>query len=163
VAKDRENKKKRLKKARETDRKEKKAKKEAVFRSHAAKEQDKILKNIRITRSTITIDNEDERITIDDLLFPIDDLPLPIDDLPPVDDLPSPSTAPATLGNRSKRARAGTIDYRALAGLSRTREEIERLNQEAERKKKAKATEIALRSPVKKKSRFVNAKAFEKK
>jgi hypothetical protein len=127
VAKDRENKKERLKKARETDKKEEKIRKEAktkkktVFRSHAAKEQDEILKNTRITRSAITIDNENERITIDDL-------PFPIDDLPPVDDLLSLSTAPAVLGNRSKRARAGTVDYRALAGLSRTREEIERLN-----------------------------------
>jgi hypothetical protein len=63
----------------------------------------------------------------------------------------------------ARNARAGTVDYRALAGLSRTREEIERLNQEAERKKKAKAAEMALRSPVKKKSRFVDAKAFERK
>jgi hypothetical protein len=47
--------------------------------------------------------------------------------------------------------------------LSRTREEIERLNQETERKKKAKAAEMALRSPVKKKSRFVDTKAFERK
>jgi hypothetical protein len=109
VAKDRENKEKRLKKARETDKKEEKIRKEAVFRSHAAaalkieaaKEQDKILKDIRITRSVITIDNEDEKDTIDDLSFPIDDLPpvddppFPIDDLPLVDDLPPPSTAPA--------------------------------------------------------------------
>jgi hypothetical protein len=63
----------------------------------------------------------------------------------------------------ARNARAGTVDYRALAGLSRTMEEIERLNQEAERKKKAKAAEMALRSPVKKKSRFVDAKAFERK
>jgi hypothetical protein len=70
VAKNRENKKKRLKKAREADRKEKKAKKETVLRLHAAtaleieaaKEQDKILKNTKITRSAITIDNEDEKI-----------------------------------------------------------------------------------------------------
>ena len=120
----------------------------------AAKEQDKILEDTRITRSAITIDDENEEITIDDL-------PLPIDDLPPVDDLLPPSTAPTALGGRSKRARAGTVDYRALAGLSRTREEIERLNQEAERKKKAKAAEMALRSPVKKKSRFVDAKAIQ--
>jgi hypothetical protein len=156
VAKDRENKEERLRKARETDRKEEETRKKAVFRSHAAKEQDEILENTKTTRSAITIDNEDEGITIDDL-------PLPIDDLPPVDDLPPPSTAPAALGNRSKRARAGTVDYRALAGLSRTREEIERLNQETERKKKAKAAEMALRSPVKKKSRFIDAKAFERK
>jgi hypothetical protein len=171
MAKDREDKEERLRKAREADRKEEEARKEAVFRSHAAaKEQDEILEDTRTTRSAITIDNEDEGITIDDLplpiddlSLPIDDLPLSIDDLPPVDDLPPPSTAPVALGGRSKRARAGTVDYRALAGLSRTREEIERLNQEAERKKKAKAAEMALRSPVKKKSRFVDAKAFERK
>jgi hypothetical protein len=151
VAKDREDKEERLRKAREADRKEEEARKEAVFRSHAAaaleieaaKEQDEILEDTRTTRSAITIDNEDEEVTIDDL--------------------PPSSTAPAALGGRSKRARAGTVDYRALAGLSRTREEIERLNQEAERKKKAKAAEMALRSPVKKKSRFIDAKAFERK
>jgi hypothetical protein len=38
VAKDREDKEERLRKAREADRKEEKAKKETVFRSHAAKE-----------------------------------------------------------------------------------------------------------------------------
>jgi hypothetical protein len=82
-----------------------------------------------------------------------------------IDDLPPPSTAPAALGGRSKRARASTVNYRELAGITtrRTREEIERLNQEAERKKKEKAAEMALRSPVKKKSRFVDAKAFERK
>jgi hypothetical protein len=47
--------------------------------------------------------------------------------------------------------------------LSRIREEIKRLNQKAERKKKAKAAEMALRSLVKKKSRFIDAKAFERK
>jgi hypothetical protein len=109
VAKDRENKKERLRKAREADRKEKEVRKKAIFRLHAAaKEQDKILENIRITRLVTTIDNENEEVTIDDL--------------PPF------STAPIALGGRSKRARAGTVDYRALAGLSRTREEIERLN-----------------------------------
>jgi hypothetical protein len=116
VAKNREDKKERLRKAREADRKEKEARKETVLRLHAAtaleieaaKEQDEILENTRTTRSAITIDNEDEKITIDDL--------------------PLFSTAPAALGGRSKRARAGTVDYRALAGLSRTREEIERLN-----------------------------------
>jgi hypothetical protein len=132
VAKDREDKEERLRKAREADRKEEEARKEAVFRSHAAakeqdeeavfrshaaaKEQDEILENTRTTRSATTIDDEDEEVTIDDL----------------PEDLPPPSTAPAALGGRSKRARAGTVDYRALAGLSRTREEIERLNQEAE-------------------------------
>jgi hypothetical protein len=158
VAKDRENKEERLRKARETDRKEEEARKEAVFRSHAAatleikgaKEQDEILKDTRTTRSAITIDNKDEEVTIDDLSLPVDDLP------------PS-STAPAALGSRSKRVRAGTVDYRALAGLSRTREEIERLNQKAERRKKAKAAEMVLRSPVKKKSRFIDTKAFERK
>jgi hypothetical protein len=81
-----------------------------------------------------------------------------------IDDLPPPSTAPAALGGRSKRARASTVNYRELAGITtpRTREEIERLNQEAERKKE-KAAEMALRSPVKKKSRFVDAKAFQRK
>jgi IgA-specific serine endopeptidase len=161
MAKDREDKEERLRKAREADRKEEEARKEearkeeareeAVFRSHAAaaleieaaKEQDEILEDTRTTRSAITIDDEDEEVTIDDL--------------------PPSSTAPAALGSRSKRARAGTVDYRALAGLSRTREEIECLNQEAERKKKAKAAKMALRSPVKKKSRFIDAKAFERK
>jgi hypothetical protein len=104
----------------QSPKKKEKVRKEAIFRSHAAKKQDKILKDIKITRSAITIDNEDEGITIDDLS--------PIDNLPPVDDLLPFSTAPAALGNRSKRARAGTVDYRALARLSRTREEIERLN-----------------------------------
>jgi hypothetical protein len=74
--------------------------KEAVFRSHVAaaleiettKEQDEILEDTRLTRLAITIDDKDEEITIDDLL--------------PVDDLLSPSTSPATIGNRSKRARA---------------------------------------------------------
>jgi hypothetical protein len=123
MAKDREDKEERLRKAREADRKEeearKEARKEAVFRSHAAaaleieaaKEQDEILEDTRTTRSAIIIDDEDEEVTIDDL--------------------PPSSTAPAALGGRSKRARAGTVDYRALAGLSRTREEIECLNQEA--------------------------------
>jgi hypothetical protein len=97
VAKDREDKEERLRKAREADRKEEEARKEAVFRSHAAKEQDEILEDTRTTRSAITIDNEDEGITIDDL-------PLPIDDLPPVDDLPPPSTAPASVLNRSNRS-----------------------------------------------------------
>jgi hypothetical protein len=151
MAKDREDKEERLRKAREADRKEEEARKEAVFRSHAAaKEQDEILEDTRTTRSATTIGDEEEEVTIDDLP-------------PSVDNLPPSSTAPAALGGRSKRARAGTVDYRALAGLSRTREEIERLNQEAERKKKAKAAEMALRSPVKKKSRFVDAKAFERK
>jgi hypothetical protein len=144
VAKDRENKEKRLKKAREADKKEEKIRKETIFRSYAAatlkietaKKQNEILENTKITRSVITIDNENEKNTIDDLPFPIDDLPFPIDDLPPVDDLPPPSTAPTALGNRSKRARADTVDYRALAKLSRTREKIERLNQETERKKR---------------------------
>jgi hypothetical protein len=124
VAKDREDKEERLRKAREADGKEEKARKKAVFRLYAAavleieavKEQDEILENTRTTRSAITIDDEDEEITIDDL--------------------PPSSTAPAALGGRSKRARAGTVDYRALAGLSRTREEIERLNQEAEGRKR---------------------------
>jgi hypothetical protein len=84
---------------------------EAALEIEAAKEQDEILEDTRTTRSAITIDNEDEEVTIDDL--------------------PPSSTAPAALGGRSKRARAGTVDYRALAGLSRTREEIECLNQEA--------------------------------
>jgi hypothetical protein len=122
VAKDRENKEKRLRKARETDKKEKKVKKKAIFRLHAAvtlkieaaKKQDEILENIKITRSVITIDNKDEKITIDDL--------------PPVDDISPPSTAPIVFDSRSKRARAGIIDYRALARLSRIREKIERLN-----------------------------------
>jgi chromosome segregation ATPase len=150
MAKDREDKEERLKKARETDKKEEKVKKEAVFRLHAAaKKQDEILEDTRITRLAITIDDEDEKITIDDL--------------PPIDNLPPLSIAPAALGGRSKRARAGTIDYRAFTELSRTKEEIERLNQKAERKKKAKAAEIALRSPIKKKSRFVDTKAFERK
>jgi hypothetical protein len=144
MAKDRENKEERLKKAREADRKKKKIKKKTVFRLHAAaKKQDKILEDTRITRSAITIDNKDEKIIIDDL--------------------PPSSTAPIALGNRSKRARAGTVDYRALTRLSRIREEIKRLNQKIERKKKAKAVEMALRSPIKKKSRFVDAKTFEKK
>jgi hypothetical protein len=77
--------------------------KEAVFRSHAAvaleiettKEQNEILEDIRSTRLVITIDNEDEEITIDDLL--------PVDDLLPL------STAPAVLGDRSKRARAPVL------------------------------------------------------
>jgi hypothetical protein len=116
---------------------------QALLEIEAAKKQDEILENIKITRSAITIDDEDEEITIDDL--------------PPF------STAPVALGGGSKRARAGIIDYRALAELSRTREKIERLNREAERKKKAKAAEMALRSPVKKKSRFIDAKAFERK
>jgi hypothetical protein len=153
VTKNRENKEKRLKKARETDRKEEKVKKKAIFRLHAAtaleietaKKQDKILENIRTTRLAITIDNKNEKITIDDL--------------------PPSSTAPAALGNRSKRARASTINYRELAEITtrRTKEKIERLNQKTERKKKEKAVKIALRSPVKKKSRFVDAKAFERK
>jgi hypothetical protein len=48
--------------------------------------------------------------------------------------------------------RASTVNYRKLAGITtrRIKEEIERLNQKAERKKKEKATKIALRSPVKK-------------
>ena len=154
---------KRLRKAREIDRKKKKVRKKAVFRSYAAatleietaKEQDEILEDTRITRSAITIDDKEEEITIDDLS--------PVDDLPSVDDLPPLSTTPAALGGRSKRARVGTVDYRALAGLSRTREEIERLNQKIERKKKAKAAEMVLRSPVKKKSRFIDAKTFERK
>jgi hypothetical protein len=111
VAKDRENKEKRLRKAREADRKEKKA----VFRLYAAaKEQDKILENTKITRSATTIDNEDEEVTIDDLS----------EDLPPL------STAPAALGDRSKRARANTINYRELAGITtrRIKKEIECLN-----------------------------------
>jgi hypothetical protein len=116
---------------------------EAALEIETAKEQNKILEDTRTTRSAITIDNEDEEVTIDDL--------------------PPSSTAPTALGNRSKRARAGTIDYRALAKLSRTRKEIERLNQKAEREKKAKAAEMALRSPVKKKSRFIDTKAFERK
>jgi hypothetical protein len=105
---------------------------EAALEIEAAKEQDEILEDTRITRSAITIDDEDEEITIDDL--------------------PPPSTAPAALGGRSKRARASTVNYRKLAGITtrRTRKEIERLNQEAERKKKEKAAEMALRSPVKK-------------
>jgi hypothetical protein len=151
VAKDREDKEERLRKAREADGKEEKARKKAVFRLYAAavleieavKEQDEILENTRTTRSAITIDDEGEEITIDDL--------------------PPSSTAPAALGGHSKHARAGTVDYRAPAGLSRTREEIERLNQKAVRKKKAKAAEMALRSPVKKKSRFIDAKALERK
>jgi hypothetical protein len=152
MAKDREDKEKaRKEEARKEKAKKEEAREEAVFRSHAAaaleieaaKEQDEILEDTRTTRSAIIIDDEDEEVTIDDL---------------------SPSsTAPAALGGRSKRARADTVDYRALAGLSRTREEIECLNQEAERKKKAKAAEMALRSPVKKKSRFIDAKAFERK
>jgi hypothetical protein len=116
VAKDRENKEERLKKAREADRKEEEIRKEAVFRLHAAatleietaKEQNEILKNIRITRLAITIDNKDEEVTIDDV--------------------PPSSIAPAALGNHSKRSRIGTVDYRALAKLSRIREEIKRLN-----------------------------------
>jgi hypothetical protein len=140
-----------------------KKKKKTIFRLHATaalkieavKEQNKILENIKITRLAITIDNEDKEIIINDLPF--------VDDLPPVDDLSPLSTAPAILDGRSKRARAGTIDYRALTRLSRIREEIERLNQETERKKKAKTAEMALRSPVKKKSRFIDAKAFERK
>ena len=47
--------------------------------------------------------------------------------------------------------------------MSRIRKEIEHLNQKTERKKKAKAAEMALRLPVKKKSRFIDAKAFERK
>jgi hypothetical protein len=116
VTKNREDKKEKLRKAREADKKEKETRKETILRLHAAtaleietaKKQDEILENTRITRSAITIDNENEKITIDDL--------------------PPSSTAPVALGSRSKRARAGTIDYRTLAGLSRTREEIERLN-----------------------------------
>jgi hypothetical protein len=111
VAKDRENKEKRLRKAREADRKEKKA----VFRSHAAaKEQDKILENTRITRSATTIDDEDEEVTIDDLS----------------EDLPFLSIAPVALGDRSKYARVSTVNYRELAGIitRRIREEIECLN-----------------------------------
>jgi hypothetical protein len=79
--------------------------------------------------------------------------------------LPPSSTAPAVLDDHSKQARASTVNYWELAGISTccTREEIESLNQEAERKKKEKAAEIALRSPVKKKSRFINIKVFERK
>ncbi len=151
MAKDREDKKERLRKARETDRKEKEIRKEAVFRLYtaaaleieAAKKQDEILENTRITKSAITIDDKDEEVTLDDLLLS--------------------SPASVILGNRSKRARVDTIDYRALAGLSRTREKIERLNQEIERKKKAKTVEIVLKSPIKKKSRFVDTKTFERK
>jgi hypothetical protein len=150
VAKDREDKEKRLRKAREIDKKEEKV------RNEAAKKQDKILEDTRTTRLAITIDDEDEEITIDNL-------PLLIDDLLPVDDLLPSSTAPAALGGRSKRARAGTVDYRAFAGLSRTRKKIERLNQKTKRKKKAKTTKMALKSPVKKKSRFIDTKAFERK
>jgi hypothetical protein len=73
------------------------ARKEAIFRSHAAaaleieaaKEQDEILEDIRTTRSAITIDDKDEEVTIDDL--------------------PPPSTAPAALVGRSKRARASIV------------------------------------------------------
>jgi hypothetical protein len=117
MAKDREDKEKaRKEEARKEKAKKEEAREEAVFRSHAAaaleieaaKEQDEILEDTRTTRSAIIIDDEDEEVTIDDL---------------------SPSsTAPAALGGRSKRARADTVDYRALAGLSRTREEIECLN-----------------------------------
>jgi hypothetical protein len=150
VAKNRENKEERLKKAREADRKEEKVRKKIVFRLYtAAKEQDKILEDIKTTRLAIIIDNKDEKVIIDDL---------------PKNLLP-PSIAPVALGNRSKRARVNTVNYRELAGITirRIREEIERLNQKTKRKKKKKATEITLRSPVKKKSRFVNAKAFERK
>jgi hypothetical protein len=57
VAKNRENKEERLRKAREADKKEEKVRKKAVFRLHAAvaleieaaKEQNEILENIRIT------------------------------------------------------------------------------------------------------------------
>jgi hypothetical protein len=87
----------------------------AALEIEAAKEYDEILKDTRTTRLATTIDDKDEEVTIDDLP-------------PSVDDLPPSSTAPAILGSRSKRARAGTVDYRALAGLSRTKEEIERLN-----------------------------------
>ena len=81
MAKDRENKEKRLKKAREADKKEEKIRKETIFRSYAAatlkietaKKQNEILENTKITRSVITIDNENEKNTIDDLPFPIDD------------------------------------------------------------------------------------------
>jgi hypothetical protein len=150
VTKNRENKKERLKKARETDRKEEETRKKAIFRSHAAaKEQNEILENTKITRSATTIDNKDEEVTIDDL----------------PENLPPPLTAPAALDSRSKRARASTVNYRELAEIitRRIKEKIECLNQETERKKKEKAAKIALRSPVKKKSRFVNAKAFERK
>ena len=107
--------------------------------------QDEILEDTRVTRSAISIDDEDEGVTIDNL--------------------PPSSTAPAALSGCLKQARASTVNYQELAGIStrRTREEIESLNQEAERKKKEKAAEMALRSPVKKKSRFIDAKAFERK
>jgi hypothetical protein len=124
VANNREDKEERLRKAREADGKKEEARKKAVFRLHAAaalkieaaKEQNEILENTRITRSAITIDNKDEEIIIDDLLLF--------------------STAPIALGGRSKRARAGTVNYRALARLSRIKEEIERLNQETEGRKR---------------------------
>jgi hypothetical protein len=62
---------------------------EAALEIEAAKEQDEILEDTRTTRSAITIDNEDEEVTIDDL--------------------PPSSTAPAALGGRSKRARAPAL------------------------------------------------------
>jgi hypothetical protein len=116
MAKNREDKKERLKKAREADKKKEKARKEAVFRLYAAaalkieaaKEQNEILEDTRTTRSAIIIDDKDEEVTIDDL--------------------PPSLTAPAAFGGRSKRARAGIIDYRALAGLSRIKKKIECLN-----------------------------------
>ena len=136
--KDREDKEERLRMARETDREE-------AVAALGTEAQDEILEDTRVTRSAISIDDEDEEVTIDSL--------------------PPSSTAPAALSGRSKQARASTVNYRELAGISTrcTREEIDSLNQKAERKKKEKAAEMALRSPVKKKSRFIDAKAFERK
>jgi hypothetical protein len=104
-----ENKKERLKIAHKTDRE----KTVAALETEAVKKQDKILENTRITRAAILISDEDKKITIDDEL----------------DNLLPSSTAPAAL-SCTKCARASTVNYQELAGITthHTREEIEHLN-----------------------------------
>ena len=144
IVKNCKNKKERLKIAHKTDRE----KTVAALETEAVKKQDKILENTRITRAAILISDENKKVTINNKL----------------DNLLSSSTASAVL-SYIKHTHTSTVNYQELTEITihYTREEIEHLNQETERKKKEKTAEIVLRSPVKKKSQFVDAKAFERK
>jgi hypothetical protein len=82
--KDYKNKKERLKMAHEADREE-------AVAALGTEVQDEILEDTRVIRSVISINNEDEGVTINNL--------------------PPSSTAPAVLDDHSKQARASTVNY----------------------------------------------------
>jgi hypothetical protein len=84
IVKDREDKEERLRMACKADREE-------AVAALGTEAQDKILEDTRVTRSAISINNEDERVTINSL--------------------PPSSTAPAALNGHLKQARASTVNY----------------------------------------------------